>query len=86
MEEKKQSKTDPKNQDDSKLVTLAIHTFEKAQILKSMLENAGIPVVLTNVNQLIPSVSAGVRVKINQADLVRALDIIEETDWGKEEV
>lgn len=80
-EEQKQNK-----RDDSKLVTLAIHTFEKAQILKSMLENAGIPVMLTNVNQLIPSVSAGVRVKIHQDDLVRALDVIEETDWGKDEV
>lgn len=69
-----------------KLVTLAIHTFEKAQILKSMLENAGIQVELTNVNQLLPTVSAGVRVKIREKDLVRALDIIEETDWGKDEV
>lgn len=72
--------------DNSKLVTIAIHTFEKAQILKSMLENAGIPVQLTNVNQLLPNVSAGVRVKINETDLVRALDIIEETDWGKDEI
>lgn len=75
-----------KDIDNSKLVTIAIHTFEKAQILKSMLENAGIPVELTNVNQLIPAISAGVRVKIRETDLARALDVIEETDWGIDEV
>lgn len=68
------------------LITLAIHTYEKAQILKTMLENAGISVTITNVNQLLPNVSAGVRVKIKESDLLRALDVIEETSWGKDEI
>ena len=48
---------------EDKLVTLAIHTFEKAQILKTMLETEGIEVYIHNVNQIQPVVSAGVRVR-----------------------
>ena len=47
---------------EDKLVTLAIHTFEKAQILKTILETEGIEVYIHNVNQIQPVVSAGVRV------------------------
>ena len=54
---------------EDKLVTLAIHTFEKAQILKTMLETEGIEVYLHNVNQIQPVVSAGVRVRIKESDL-----------------
>ena len=43
---------------EDKLVTLAIHTFEKAQILKTMLETEGIEVYIHNVNQIQPVVSA----------------------------
>ena len=39
---------------EDKLVTLAIHTFEKAQILKTMLETEGIEVYIHNVNQIQP--------------------------------
>ncbi|NLZ94607.1 MAG: universal stress protein [Bacteroidales bacterium] len=60
-----------------KLVTVAIHTYQKAQILKSILESEGIEVYIHNVNLLQPMVSAGVRVRINEVDLPRALDIIE---------
>ena len=35
---------------EDKLVTLAIHTFEKAQILKTILETEGIEVYIHNVN------------------------------------
>ena len=62
---------------EDKLVTLAIHTFEKAQILKTMLETEGIEVYIHNVNQIQPVVSAGVRVRIKESDLPRALKITE---------
>ena len=42
---------------EDKLVTLAIHTFEKAQILKTMLETEGIEVYIHNVRW--KSLSAG---------------------------
>ncbi len=66
-----------KDKHDDKLVTVAIHTYQKAQILKSILESEGIETYIHNVNLLQPMVSAGVRVRINEVDLPRALDIIE---------
>jgi len=70
---------------EDKLVTLAIHTFEKAQILKTMLETEGIEVYLHNVNQIQPVVSAGVRVRIKESDLPHALRIIEDSKWFSQE-
>lgn len=66
---------------EDKLVTLAIHTFEKAQILKTLLETEGIDVYIHNVNQIQPVVSAGVRVRIKESDLPHALRIIEDSKW-----
>lgn len=75
---------------ENKLVTVAIHTYEKAQILKTILESEGIEVYIHNVNQIQPVVSAGVRVRIKESDLPHALRIIEDMKWSenpeKEEV
>lgn len=70
---------------EDKLVTLAIHTYEKAQVLKTILESEGIDVYIHNVNQIQPVVSAGVRVRIKESDLPRALRIIEATQFFKED-
>lgn len=69
---------------EDKLITLAIHTFEKAQILKTILETEGIEVYIHNVNQIQPVVSAGVRVRIKESDLPHALRIIEDNKWLEE--
>ncbi len=69
---------------EDKLVTLAIHTYEKAQILKTMLETEGIEVYIHNVNLIQPVVSAGVRVRIKESDLPHALRIIEDSKWFDE--
>ena len=66
---------------EEKLITLAIHTFEKAQMLKMILESEGIEVYIHNVNQIQPVISAGVRVRIKESDLPRALQVIEENSW-----
>ena len=71
---------------EDKLVTLAIHTFEKAQILKTILETEGIEVYIHNVNQIQPVVSAGVRVRIKESDLPHALKITESSAWLSEGV
>jgi len=63
---------------EDKLVTVAIHTYEKAQILKSVLEANGIEAYIHNVNLIQPVVSAGVRVRIKDSDLTKALSIVEE--------
>lgn len=70
---------------EDKLVTLAIHTYEKAQILKTILETEGIEVYIHNVNQIQPIISAGVRVRIKESDLPHALRIIEDSLWLSEE-
>lgn len=62
---------------EDKLVTVAIQTFEKAQILKTILESEGIETYIHNVNLIQPVISAGVRVRIKESDLTRALTIIE---------
>jgi Universal stress protein UspA and related nucleotide-binding proteins len=69
---------------ESKLITLAIQTFEKAQVLKTILESEGIDVYIHNVNQIQPVVSAGVRVRIKESDLPHALRIIEDVKWFEE--
>lgn len=44
---------------DSKLVTLAILTYSKAQILQTILENEGIESYIQNVNLIQPVISSG---------------------------
>ncbi len=63
-----------------RLITVAIHTFECAQSLKSLLEREGVDVTLQNVNLDVPEASAGVRVRIKESDLPLALRIIENKD------
>ena len=58
---------------EDRLVTLAIHTYEKAVILKSILETEGIEVYIQNVKQIQPVDSAGVRVRIKESGLPHAL-------------
>jgi nucleotide-binding universal stress UspA family protein len=70
---------------EDKLITLAIHTYQKAQIIKTLLESEGIEVYLHNVNLISPIVSSGVRVRIKESDLPAALKFIEDTTLYKEE-
>ncbi|MCM1522482.1 MAG: universal stress protein [Muribaculaceae bacterium] len=60
-----------------RLITVAIHTYERAHRLKTILEAEGISVTLQNVNLTNPSISAGVRVRIKECDLPLALRLIE---------
>ena len=63
--------------DNDRLITLAIHTFDKASQLKALLELEGVEATLQNVNLSSPVLSAGVRVRIKEGDLPLALRIIE---------
>lgn len=64
----------------SRLITVAIHTYEKALPVKALLESEGIAVTLQNVNLQQPEVSSGVRLRIDEKDLPLALRIIENAD------
>ncbi|MDE7334792.1 MAG: DUF2007 domain-containing protein, partial [Muribaculaceae bacterium] len=69
----------------NRLITLAIHTFDKASQLKALLEREGIEATLQNVNLGSPVMSAGVRVRIAESDLPLALRIIENPEIFAEE-
>ncbi len=62
------------------LVTLAVLSYTKAEILKTILEDNGIETFLMNMNQIQPVISAGVRVRIKESDLSKALEISENTN------
>lgn len=66
---------------ENRLITVAIHTGEKALALKSLLESEGVKVTLQNVNLQQPVVSAGMRVRISEDDLPLALRIIENREF-----
>lgn len=72
--------------EEDKLITLAILTYSKAQILKSVLESEGIESYIHNVNLIQPVISSGVRVRIKESDLPHALKIIESSSWLSSEV
>ena len=65
-----------------KLVTVAIHTYEKAQVLKSILESEGISAVIHGINLIEPTIAGSVRVRINERDLPHALRVIEQVDFS----
>jgi Universal stress protein UspA and related nucleotide-binding proteins len=65
---------------ENKLVTLAIRTYQQAQVLKTHLERNGIETVIHNLNLENPEVAVGVRVRIKESDLPQALKIVEEQE------
>ena len=68
------------NNDPNRLITVAIHTFDRAVDLKNTLEEEGIEVKLHNVNLDEKVLGSGVRVRIRERDLPQALQIIESPD------
>jgi nucleotide-binding universal stress UspA family protein len=71
---------------EDKLVTLAIRTFQRAQMIKSVLDENGIETVIHNLNLEHSEMAVGVRVRIKESDLPRALKIVEEMEsaWENE--
>ncbi len=66
-------------------VTIAIHTQERAHLLKTLLEREGIVVRLHVVNDLPNDLSAGIRVRIPENDLARALMVVEEMEYAQQQ-
>lgn len=63
---------------ENKLITLAIHTSDKANILKEVLEHRGIPVFLEEINTPGNQGLSGFYVRIPEPFLMKALTIVEE--------
>ncbi|MEA4935531.1 MAG: universal stress protein [Paludibacter sp.] len=70
---------------EDKLVTLAIRTYPRAQMIQAVLEEQGIETVIHNLNLEHPEMAVGVRVRIKESDLPRALKIVEEMECAWEE-
>ncbi|MCL1867901.1 MAG: universal stress protein [Paludibacter sp.] len=62
------------------LVTLAIRTSKRAEKIKQELERNGIETSIQNINADVPAVGVGVRIRIAENDLPRALRIVEEVE------
>ncbi len=60
-----------------RFITVAIHTYEQAIALRSLLEREGVETQFRNVNIESPVISSGIRVRIKESDLPLALRIIE---------
>lgn len=59
------------------LLTIAIVSYPRAEILRTRLNSEGIECILTNVNQVQGAIAAGVRVRILEKDLKLAIPIME---------
>lgn len=68
-----------------KWVTLAIRTYQRAQMIKAVLEQNGIETVIHNLNLENPEMAVGVRVRIKEDDLPQALSIVEDKEKAWEE-
>lgn len=60
---------------EEKLSVLAEHSYERALLLQQRLQGAGIDAVLSNVNMIQPDASAGVKVKVAEKDLEKAMKV-----------
>lgn len=72
---------------EEKWVTLAIRTYQRATMIQNVLEQHQVETVIHNLNTENPEMAVGVRVRIREKDLARALSIVEEVEnaWDEEE-
>lgn len=72
---------------EDKLVTIAVHNYARAQILKGRLNSEGIECDLKNINLIHSAISEGVKVRVHEDDLEQALRIVEKVneEYRKEE-
>jgi len=62
---------------DEKIITLVVLSFEKAHILKTLLKAEGIECFLENTNLIQGAVSTGVKVKLSETSLEKAMQVLE---------
>ncbi len=70
---------------EDKLVTLAIRTYQRAQMIKAVLQEEGIETQIHNLNLEHPEMAVGVRVRIKESDLPRALRLVEDMEKAWED-
>lgn len=62
---------------DENIITLTLLSFERAQVLKTLLEAKGIECFLQNANLIQGAVSSGVKVQIKSDDSAQAMKVLE---------
>ena len=62
---------------EDKLITIAVHNYARAEILRTRLEAEGVECYLKNINLIHSVISGGVKVRVNSRDLEKALRIVE---------
>ncbi len=62
---------------DDKIITLATLTYEKSQLVKTLLENEGIDCFLEHINLIQGAVSSGVQIKIKEVDFEPAMMVFD---------
>ncbi len=65
---------------EEKFVTIAIHTFSMAQVIKGHLEAEGIECYLKDINIIHSAVPGGVKVRVSSKNLEKALRIVEKVN------
>ena len=71
---------------EDKLITIAMHNYARAEILRTRLESEGVECYLKNVNLIHSVVSGGVKVQVSSRNLEKALRIVEKVSeqWREE--
>jgi len=71
-----------------KLVTIAVNSFSRANILKNHLESANIECTLTSPDLSKPVEGNNINIRVNEADYSRAIEITDEINqqYGEEEI
>lgn len=62
---------------EDKLITIAIHNYARAEIIRTRLEAEGVECYLKNINLIHSVVSGGVKVRVHERSLEKALRIVE---------
>jgi len=62
---------------EEKLITIAVHNYARAEILRTRLEAEGVECYLKNINLIHSVISGGVKVRVNSRDIEKALRIVE---------
>lgn len=62
---------------EGKIITLVVMSFEKAHILQTLLESEGVESFLENANLIQGAVSTGVKVRMEEKDLAKGMEVLE---------
>lgn len=62
---------------EDKLITIAVHNYARAEILRTRLEAEGVECYLKNINLIHSAIAGGVKVRVSSCNLEKALRIVE---------